>query len=89
LMIQGQLLRGGLISLWLYKENSKLQDWKNVFIYSPLSSTHLWLRCSNFFNPSKKNSSGRAANHASAANVASSVLDNFLRLRCFLRLRKG
>jgi hypothetical protein len=26
LMIQGQLLRGGLISLWLYKENSKLQD---------------------------------------------------------------
>jgi hypothetical protein len=30
--------------------------------YSPLSSTHLWLRCSNFFNSSKKNSFGCAAN---------------------------
>jgi hypothetical protein len=27
----------------------------------PLSSTHLWLHCSNFFNPSKKNSFGCAA----------------------------
>jgi hypothetical protein len=24
-------LRGGLISLWLYKENNKLRDWKNIF----------------------------------------------------------
>jgi hypothetical protein len=23
---------GGLISLWLYKENNKLRDWKNIFI---------------------------------------------------------
>jgi hypothetical protein len=30
-----------------------------------LSSTHLWLRCSNFFNPSKKNSFGCAANRKS------------------------
>jgi hypothetical protein len=47
---------GGLISLWLYKENYKLRHWKNLFtLYiHPLSSTHLWLRCSNFFNPSKK-----------------------------------
>jgi hypothetical protein len=30
--------------------------------YSPLSSTHLWFRCSNFFNPSKKNSFGFVAN---------------------------
>jgi hypothetical protein len=30
--------------------------------YSPLSSTHLWLRCSNFFNPSEKNYFGCAAN---------------------------
>jgi hypothetical protein len=30
--------------------------------YSPLSSTHVWLRCSNFFNPSKKNYFGCAAN---------------------------
>jgi hypothetical protein len=29
---------------------------------SPLSPTHLWLLCSNFFNPSKKNSFGYAAN---------------------------
>jgi hypothetical protein len=31
----------GLISLWLYKENNKVRDLKNVFTYSPLSSTHL------------------------------------------------
>jgi hypothetical protein len=24
-------IRGGLISFWLYKENNKLRDWKNVF----------------------------------------------------------
>jgi hypothetical protein len=53
-----------LISLWLYKENNKLRDWKKCIYstYSPLSSTHLWLRCSNFFNPSKENSFGCAAN---------------------------
>jgi hypothetical protein len=62
--IYHRLLRGGLISLWLYKENNKLQDWKKCIYstYSPLSSTHLWLLCSNFFNPSKKNSFGCAAN---------------------------
>jgi hypothetical protein len=52
-----------LISLWLYKEN-KLQDWKKC-IYStssPLSATQLWLRCSNCFKPSKKNSFVSAAN---------------------------
>jgi hypothetical protein len=49
----------------LYKENNKLRDRKKKCIYStysPLSSTHLWLRCSKFFNPSKKNSFGCAAN---------------------------
>jgi hypothetical protein len=57
----------GLISLWLYKEHNKLQDWRNVIYstYSPLNSTHLWLRCSNFFNPSKKNYFGCAANRTS------------------------
>jgi hypothetical protein len=55
-------IRGRLISLWLDKENNKLRDWKNVFTYLPLSSTHLWVRCSNFFNPAKKNSFGCAAN---------------------------
>jgi hypothetical protein len=56
------LLRSGLISLWLYKEN-KLRDWNNIFtLRIPPSSTHLWLRCSNFFIPSKKNSFGCAAN---------------------------
>jgi hypothetical protein len=55
-------IQGGLIRLWLYKENNKLRDWKNVFTYSHLSSTYLSFRCSNFFNPSKKNSFGCAAN---------------------------
>jgi hypothetical protein len=58
-------IRRGLMRLWLYKENNKLRDWKNEFTYSPLSSTHLWLRCSNFFNPSKKNYSDCAANRKS------------------------
>jgi hypothetical protein len=40
----------------LYEENNKLQDWKQCIYTFPLSSTHLWLRCSNYFNPSKKNS---------------------------------
>jgi hypothetical protein len=35
---------------------------KNCIYIFPLSSTHLWLRCSNFFNTSKKNSFGCAAN---------------------------
>jgi hypothetical protein len=53
----------GLISLWLYRENNKLRDWKHIFtLRIPLSSTHLWLRCSNFFNPSKKIYFGCAAN---------------------------
>jgi hypothetical protein len=56
-------MRGELISLWLYKENNKLRVEKMYFLYIfPLSSTHLWLRCSNFFNSSKKNSFGCAAN---------------------------
>jgi hypothetical protein len=57
-------IREGLLSLWLCKENNKLRDWKKCIYctYSPLSSTHLWLRCSNFFNTSKKNSFGCAAN---------------------------
>jgi hypothetical protein len=32
-----------------------------LYIFPP-SSIHLWLRCSNFFNPSKKNSFGCVAN---------------------------
>jgi hypothetical protein len=58
------LVRGGLISLWLYKENNKLRDWKNIFTVHipPELHTQLWLRCSDFFNPSKKNSFGCAAN---------------------------
>jgi hypothetical protein len=35
---------------------------KKCIYIVPLSSTHLWLRCSNFFNPSEKNSFGCAAN---------------------------
>jgi hypothetical protein len=53
-------IRGaGLISLWLHKENNKLWDWKRC-IYSTCITP--WLRCSNFFNPSKKHSFVRAAN---------------------------
>jgi hypothetical protein len=57
-------IRGGLISLWRYKENNKLGSWKKWIYstYSPLSSTHLWLRCSTFFNPPKKNYFGCVAN---------------------------
>jgi hypothetical protein len=56
------IYEGGLISLWLYKENNKLRDWKKIIYIFPLSSTHLWLRCSNFFNLFKKNYFGYAAN---------------------------
>jgi hypothetical protein len=66
-------VQAGLISLWLYNENNKLWDWKNVFTLHipPLSSTHLWLHCSNFFNPSKKNSFGCAANRKSQRLIGS------------------
>jgi hypothetical protein len=47
-------IRGGLLSLWLYKESN---------------------------NPSKKNYFSCAANHPPVANVASSMLENFLPLR--------
>jgi hypothetical protein len=62
--LTSQYERGGLISLWLYKESNKLRDWKKCIYstYCPLSSTHLWLRCYNFFNPTKKNSFGCASN---------------------------
>jgi hypothetical protein len=53
----------GLTSLWLLK-NNKLRDWKKCIYspYLPLSSTHLWLRCSKFSNPSKTNYFCCAAN---------------------------
>jgi hypothetical protein len=62
-----KLVRGGLISLWLYKETNKLRDWKKMYLLYifPLSSTQLWLLCSNFFNPSKKNSFGCVENRKS------------------------
>jgi hypothetical protein len=57
-------IRRVLINLWLYKEN-KLRVLKK-YIYSTYSPpelhTHLWLRCSNSFNPSKKNYFGFAPN---------------------------
>jgi hypothetical protein len=36
-----------------------------LYIFPPELHTHLWLRCSNFFNPSKKNSFVCAANRKS------------------------
>jgi hypothetical protein len=74
-------VRRRLISIRLYKENSKLRDSKCIyFTYSPLSSKHLRLRCSNFFNPSKKNSLGCAANRK-----IGKAKDLSARLRIFLR----
>jgi hypothetical protein len=76
---------GGLISLWLYKENNKLRDWKMYLLYIfPLSSTHLWFRCSNFFNPSKKNSFGCAANRKSQRLISTLTYHLVLsdQLRC-------
>jgi hypothetical protein len=36
-------IRGGLISLWLYKENNKLQDSKNVFtLHNPPRAPHTY-----------------------------------------------
>jgi hypothetical protein len=36
-------LRGGMINLWLYKENNTLRDWKNVFtLYIPLWAPHTY-----------------------------------------------
>jgi hypothetical protein len=69
----GKLIWGGLISLWLYKEN-KLRDWKKCIYstYSPLSSIHLWLRFSKFFKPSKKNSFVCAANRKSQKLISTS-----------------
>jgi hypothetical protein len=39
----------GLISLWLYKEENKLRDGKNMFTYSPLSATYLLLLFINLY----------------------------------------
>jgi hypothetical protein len=53
---------------------------KNVFtlLFPPLSPTRLRLRCSNFFNPSKKNSFGCAANRKiGKAKDLSAPLRNF------------
>jgi hypothetical protein len=70
--------KGELVSLWLCKENNKL--WDLLYAFSP--GLH------NFFNPSEKNYFGYAANDLSAANVASSVLENCVFLRWSLRLGK-
>jgi hypothetical protein len=57
---------GGLISLWLYKENNKLRDWKSVFtLHIPPELHTLMTSLFNFFNPSKKHSFGCAANRKS------------------------
>jgi hypothetical protein len=79
-----------LINLWLYKENDKLWDLKDVFtVYIPPSAPYtLMTLLFSFFNPCKKNYFGCVANHLSAVNVASSVIKNFLALRRFLRLGK-
>jgi hypothetical protein len=60
---EGLNTRGADKSLALERKQQATGLKKCIYsTYSPLSSTHLWLRCSNFFNPSKKNSFGCAAN---------------------------
>jgi hypothetical protein len=56
-------MRGADKSLALWRKQQAMGLKKYIYsTYSPLSSTHLWLRCSNFLNPPKKNSFGCAAN---------------------------
>jgi hypothetical protein len=51
-------IRGGLVSLWLYKKKRSYGIKKMYeYLYIPHRA-----RCSNFFNPSKKNCFGRVAN---------------------------
>jgi hypothetical protein len=79
----------GLISLWLYKESNKLRDWKKCIYstYSPLSSTHLWLRCSNFFNQSKKNYFVCAANRKIINRKSQRLISTPTYFVCFARVQ--
>jgi hypothetical protein len=55
--------RGADKSLALYRKQQATGLKECIYsTYSLLCSTHLWLHFSNFFNPSKKNSFGYAAN---------------------------
>jgi hypothetical protein len=55
--------RGADKSLGFIKKTSYgIEKMYLLYIFPLSSSTRLWLRCSNFFNPSKKNSFGCAAN---------------------------
>jgi hypothetical protein len=68
--------QGGLISLWLYEENNKLRDWKKCIFsaYSPMSSTYLCLRCSNFFNPSQRNYFGCAVSRKIGSRKSQGII---------------
>jgi hypothetical protein len=80
----GRSLRcGELISPWLYKRKQATGLKKYIYI-TPLSSTDLWLRCSNFFNPFKKNSFGCSANRK-IGNRKSQNLSSPLRTNSNLR----
>jgi hypothetical protein len=60
------------LALWRRQQATGLK--KCIYsTYSPLSSTHLWLRCYNFFNTSKKNSFGWAANKKSQRLISISL----------------
>jgi hypothetical protein len=65
ILIRTLSIRGGWTKKSLVlQRKQQATEFKNCIysIYPPLSSTHSWLRCSDFFNPSKKNSFGFAAN---------------------------
>jgi hypothetical protein len=66
------------LALWRKQQATGLK--KCIYsTYSPLSSTHLWLRCSNFFNPSKKNYFVCAANMkiGKAKDLSATLLNKF------------
>jgi hypothetical protein len=64
-----------------------MREKKIYFLYIfTLSSTHLRLHYSNFFNPQKKNYFGCTANNQSATNVACSMFENFFEV--FLDVRR-
>jgi hypothetical protein len=56
-------IRGGRKVFGFIKKTTSygIEEIYLLYIIPPWGSTHLWLRCSNFFNPSKKNSFDYAA----------------------------
>ena len=56
--------------------------------YSPRSSLHFLARCSNFFQPLKKNSEGCPSNHVSAAALISASDEKWRTFNCFFSVQR-